>query len=89
VAREFGSFNDYLWHFTEGRTVVTRPRPETTDDIPANSALSRTFSRDLQQRGFRFVGPTICHSYLQATGVLDEHMRGCFRATENDRKAAE
>lgn len=84
VADEYGSFASYLWGFAEGRRRTTRPRPRTTGEIPAKSALSERLSKDLRRRGFRFVGPIICHSYLQAVGLIDEHMEGCYVADAID-----
>jgi DNA-3-methyladenine glycosylase I len=75
---EFGSFDRYLWRFVDGKPIVNRPR--STDEIPARTELSDRLSRDLKQRGFGFVGSTICYAFLQAVGVVDDHLRGCFRA---------
>jgi DNA-3-methyladenine glycosylase I len=79
VQREFGSFAAYLWGFVEGKPVVTR-RPMDAGP-PARTELSDRISADLRRRGFRFVGSTIIYAYLQATGVVDDHQIGCFRAT--------
>jgi DNA-3-methyladenine glycosylase I len=76
VQREFGSFSRYLWSFVQRRPVVNRPRPGT---VVAHSPLSDAISRDLAQRGFRFVGTTIIYAFLQAVGVVDDHSRDCFR----------
>ncbi|MBS0365422.1 MAG: DNA-3-methyladenine glycosylase I [Proteobacteria bacterium] len=74
VQREFGSFSRYLWAFTDGRPLLNRPRPGT---VPARTPLSDLISRDLRQRGFRFVGSTIVYAFLQAVGVVNDHSRGC------------
>ena len=74
VQREFGSFDRYLWSFVGGRPHVRRPRGA----LPARTALSDALSRDLVQRGFRFVGPTIVYAFLQAVGVMNDHARRCF-----------
>jgi DNA-3-methyladenine glycosylase I len=79
VQREFGSFAAYLWGFVGGKPVVTR-RPMGAN-LPARTELSDRISADLQRRGFRFVGSTIIYAFLQATGVVDDHQEGCFRAT--------
>jgi DNA-3-methyladenine glycosylase I len=78
VAREHGSFDAYLWGFVEGRPIVSRPAMD--EELPTSTALSDRVSKDLQVRGFRFVGRTITYSYLQAAGVVDDHRLGCFRA---------
>jgi len=75
VQREFGSFDRYLWAFAGGRPRVNRPRRGT---VPARTALSDAISRDLTQRGFRFVGSTIIYAFLQAVGVVNDHTRDCF-----------
>lgn len=77
VSEEFGSFSDYLWSFTEGKVI--RNRPATHAEMPTSTPLSDTLSRDLKKRGFRFVGTTICYAYLQAAGLVDDHLITCFR----------
>ena len=77
VQKEFGSFDRYLWSFVDGKPVVNRAR--SPKDVPPTSALSDRISKDLKQRGFRFVGSTIVYAYLQAVGVVDDHARDCFR----------
>lgn len=80
VAAEFESFDRYLWGFVHGV-----PRIRVADDrgpVPAETDLSRTVSRDLRRRGFRFVGPVICQSYLEAVGILMDHDPACFRYRE-------
>jgi DNA-3-methyladenine glycosylase I len=79
VQREFGSFDRYLWAFVGGKPVVTRRRGRR---LPARTTLSDLISRDLARRGFRFVGTTIVYAYLQAVGVVDDHARDCFRASQ-------
>jgi DNA-3-methyladenine glycosylase I len=78
VRQEFGSFSKYLWGFVGNRPIVQRPR--SLNKVPASTPLSDTISKDLKQRGFRFVGTTIVYAYLQAVGVVDDHVRDCFRA---------
>lgn len=75
VREEFGTFADYLWGWVEGLPVVNRPL--TPSDVPANTPLSDRISKDLRKRGFTFVGTTIVYSYLQAVGVVDDHLVGC------------
>jgi DNA-3-methyladenine glycosylase I len=72
---EHGSFVEYLWGWVDDRPVVNRPR--TMADVPASTELSDRIARDLKRRGFTFVGTTIVYAYLQATGVVDDHLVGC------------
>jgi DNA-3-methyladenine glycosylase I len=84
VQREFGSFDRYLWSFVDGKPVIRRSRAgavagsRPVAGLPARTALSDRISKNLKQRGFRFVGTTIIYAYLQAVGVVNDHMRGCF-----------
>jgi DNA-3-methyladenine glycosylase I len=78
VQREHGSFAAYLWGFVDGQPLVNRPR--SMRGVPASTALSDRISKDLKRRGFRFVGSTIVYAYLQAVGVVDDHLASCFRA---------
>jgi DNA-3-methyladenine glycosylase I len=77
VQREFGSFDRYLWGFVGGKPIVNRPR--STRDVPTRTALSDALSKELKRRGFRFVGTTICYAFMQAVGIVDDHVQGCFR----------
>jgi DNA-3-methyladenine glycosylase I len=80
VQAEFGSFDAYIWRAVDGRTVHHRfRRPE---DIPARLELSDQVSRDLKKRGFSFVGTTIVYAFLQASGVVNDHLLSCFRHAE-------
>lgn len=79
VERE-GSFSDWLWSFVDGRPIVNRPA--TLADIPTETAESRALSKTLKQHGFRFVGPTICYAYMQSMGLVNDHLRDCFRVDE-------
>ena len=72
------SFDDYLWSFTGGK--VLRRRPLYLGDIAASTAVSDAMSKDLKQRGFRFVGSTICYAFMQAVGIVNEHQRYCWLA---------
>jgi DNA-3-methyladenine glycosylase I len=78
VQKEFGSFDAYLWGFVGGRPVVNRPR--SMQDVPAKTELSDRVSKDLLRREFRFVGSTIVYAYLQAVGVVNDHLVTCFRS---------
>jgi DNA-3-methyladenine glycosylase I len=77
VQREFGSFDRFLWGFIGGKPIVNRPR--SPGRVPARTALSDALSKELKRRGFRFVGTTICYAFMQAVGVVDDHLVGCFR----------
>ena len=80
VAEELGSFGDYLWRFVDGTPLVSSPR--RLQDIPAQTPLSKEISRDLKRRGFRFVGPTVCYAFMQAAGLVNDHVTACFRYRE-------
>jgi DNA-3-methyladenine glycosylase I len=77
VQKEFGSFDRYLWGFVDGKPVVNRWTE--LSQIPASTPLSDRVSKDLKQRGFSFVGTTIVYAHLQAVGVVNDHLLGCFR----------
>ena len=77
VQKEFGSFSDYIWGFVDGKPRQNRFRRD--DDIPATSSDSDAISKDLKKRGFRFVGSTIVYAHMQATGLVNDHVTGCFR----------
>jgi len=80
IQKEFGSFSAYIWGFTGGEVIQNHW--ETTDEIPAATPLSDAISKDLKQRGFRFVGTTIIYAWLQAVGVVNDHLVSCFRHPE-------
>ena len=80
VQREFGSFDSYIWRFVGGKPKQNTRR--TLKDVPATSAESDAMSRDLRSRGFKFVGSTICYAFMQATGMVNDHVVGCFRREE-------
>ncbi len=71
------AFSDYLWGFVDHRPL--QPRPRRRADVPAASALSRRLARDMAQRGFRFCGPVVIHAFMQAVGMINEHLQGCHR----------
>ncbi len=77
VQKEFGSFDDYVWRFVGGKPV--RHRFRSMSDIPATSPESDRLSKDLKQRGFKFVGSTIVYAHMQATGMVNDHLVSCFR----------
>ncbi len=80
VQAEHGSFDAYLWRFVNGRPVQNAW--SMARQVPAASELSTRLSRDLVSRGFRFVGPTICYAFMQASGMVNDHLTGCFRHRE-------
>ena len=80
VQEEFGSFDAYIWRFVDGRPLQNRWRRMA--DLPAKTPASLALSKDLVKRGFRFVGPTICYAHMQATGMVNDHLVGCFRHAE-------
>ena len=80
VQRAFGSLDAYLWTFVGGAPIVNRWR--AMGDIPAEIEASRAMSKDLKRRGFRFVGPTVCYAFMQATGMVNDHVVRCFRWAE-------
>jgi len=75
VQREFGSFDAYLWPFVGGAPKINRPR--TMKDVPPRTAESDALSKDLKKRGFTFVGSTICYAYMQAVGMVNDHLTTC------------
>lgn len=77
VQKEFGSFDKYIWQFTNGKTKVNKFK--NLSDIPAKSKESDEMSRDLIKRGFKFVGSTICYAFMQASGMINDHLTTCFR----------
>lgn len=77
VEREFGSLDAYLWSFVGGKAI--RNKWASLAEIPAETAESRAMSKDLKKRGFRFVGPTVCYAFMQATGLVNDHEVTCFR----------
>ena len=80
VADEFRSLDSYLWGFVGGKPIRNRWR--TLEEIPAETDESRSMSKDLKRRGFRFVGPTICYAFMQAVGMANDHVMTCFRWAE-------
>jgi DNA-3-methyladenine glycosylase I len=80
VRRECGSFNAYLWGFVAGRPVQNDWTAQ--GEVPARTALSDALSKDLTRRGFRFAGSTICYAYMQAVGIVNDHLTSCFRWRE-------
>lgn len=79
IQKEFGSFDRYVWRFTGGRTILNRWR--RIADLPARTPESDALSADLKKRGFGFAGSTICYAYMQAAGLVNDHLIGCPRRT--------
>jgi DNA-3-methyladenine glycosylase I len=77
VQEEFGSFDKYIWQFTAGKTIVNKRK--ISKDIPPNSQESDAMSKALKKRGFTFVGTTICYAYMQAAGMVNDHLVSCAR----------
>jgi DNA-3-methyladenine glycosylase I len=80
VRGEFGSFDAYVWRFVDGQPIQNAWR--SVDEIPAKTTISDALSKDLVKRGFSFVGSTIMYAHMQATGMVNDHVRSCFRAAE-------
>jgi DNA-3-methyladenine glycosylase I len=80
VQEKFGSFNTYIWQFVDGKTIQNAW--PTLADVPAQTPISEAMSKDLKRRGFKFVGSTICYAYMQAAGMVNDHVVGCFRHEE-------
>lgn len=77
VQKEFGSFDSYIWKFVGGKTKKNSWR--SSQRLPASTVESDAMSKDLKRRGFRFVGSTICYAFMQAVGMVDDHLPGCYR----------
>ncbi|MBL1142791.1 MAG: DNA-3-methyladenine glycosylase I [Proteobacteria bacterium] len=80
VREEFGTFNKYIWQFTDGKVIQNSWK--SLKEIPAETEVSRLMSRDLKKRGFTFVGPTICYAFMQAIGMVNDHVVDCYRYKE-------
>lgn len=80
VQDEVGSFDRFVWSFVGG-APLRRPVPPTWEEVPATTPESDALSKDLKCRGFAFVGSTICYAFMQSIGMVDDHVRGCFRAS--------
>ncbi|MEJ5248193.1 DNA-3-methyladenine glycosylase I [Caldilinea sp.] len=83
VQAEFGSFDAYIWSFVGGAPLVNRRR--TLQELPAQTPESVAMSKDLRRRGFTFVGPTICYAFMQACGLVNDHLVSCFRHPDQRR----
>ena len=77
VKKEFGSFDNYIWQFVDNRPIKNRFK--SIKDIPSQTKISDIMSKDLQKRGFKFVGSTICYAFMQATGMVNDHIITCWK----------
>lgn len=82
IQEEFGSFDTYAWAFVGNHPIIASPRPRSIADFKARSPESDTMAADMKRRGFKFFGTTICYAHMQACGMVDDHMEGCFRAVD-------
>jgi DNA-3-methyladenine glycosylase I len=80
VQRDFGSFDTYIWQFVDGAPIVGNWRK--LHDLPSETRESKAMSKDLKRRGFRFIGPTVCYAFMQAAGLVNDHVTTCFRYRE-------
>ena len=80
VQKEFGSFDKYIWGFVGGKPIVNKPKGH--GDVPAKTEISDAIAKDLKKRGFNFVGSTIMYAFMQATGMVNDHLTTCFRYKE-------
>jgi len=80
IQKEFGSFSNYIWNFTNGKPIKNTYK--TLSEVPATTELSDQLSKDLKKRGFKFVGSTVIYAHMQATGMINDHTTECFRYDE-------
>ncbi len=80
VQKEFGSFDKYIWQFTDGKPLVNKWKE--LKEIPAKNTQSDDMSKDLQKRGFKFVGSTICYAFMQASGMVNDHLLKCWKRSK-------
>ena len=84
VQKEYGSFDRYIWQFVNGKPKLNLRNAR--NPVPASTAESDAMSKDLKKRGFNFVGSTICYAFMQAVGMVDDHVEGCFRRGKGSRR---
>ncbi|MSP08006.1 MAG: DNA-3-methyladenine glycosylase I [Chitinophagaceae bacterium] len=77
IQEEFGNFSKYIWGFVGGKPIINYPK--TLKEIPANTPLSDSISKDLKKRGFKFIGSTVVYAYMQATGMVNDHVEDCWK----------
>lgn len=80
IQKEYGSFDKYIWSFVGGQPIINSWKSE--DEVPASSEIAETMSKNLKKKGFKFVGPTTCYAFMQAVGMVNDHVVGCFRYKE-------
>lgn len=80
VQKEMGSFNHYIWSFVDHKPIINQWR--SVSEVPASTEISDLMTKDLKKRGFKFVGTTICYAYMQAVGMVNDHLVSCFRHAE-------
>ena len=80
IQKEYGSFDSYIWKFTDGKPIQNRWKK--MEEIPSSTLESESMSHDLKKRGFKFVGPTICYAFMQAVGMVNDHLVDCFRHSD-------
>ena len=81
IQDEFGSFSNYIWGFVNHEPILNRPK--SLKEVPATTEISDRLSKDLKKRGFKFVGSTIVYAFMQAAGLVDDHLEGCFLSDKN------
>jgi DNA-3-methyladenine glycosylase I len=81
IIKEFGKFDSYIWHFVNNKPIINQWK--SLSDVPSNTSLSDIISKDLKKRGFKFVGSTIIYAFMQAVGMVDDHLIYCFCHTNN------
>ena len=77
IQKEYGSFSKFIWSFVDGKPILNRFHKK--EEVPATTALSDTISKDLKKRGFKFVGSTVIYAFMQATGMVNDHTKDCFK----------
>jgi len=80
IQNEFGSFSNYIWKFIDGKPIINKWN--SLSEVPATTQLSDSISKDLKKRGFKFVGSTVVYAHMQATGMVNDHIKDCFRYNE-------
>lgn len=80
VQKQYGSFSSYMWGFVSGKPIINRYK--TLKQVPAHTPLAEKISKDLKQKGFKFVGPTVVYAHMQATGMVNDHLIDCYRHSE-------
>lgn len=77
IVQQEGSFSEYLWGFVEGKPIINAWKK--LSDVPAKTPIAEVMSKNLQKKGFKFVGPTICYAFMQAVGMVNDHTKGCYK----------